>query len=94
MANAALRDALPKEDRHLRIAPRFFDRDETPAIFVTSLRFLIRARWFVMSRGCIIVVAAPHGPLLPSIFRSTVIFRCGASKRLSPWPARAMQRLE
>jgi len=32
VANAALRDALPKEDRHLRIAPRFFDRDETPAI--------------------------------------------------------------
>jgi hypothetical protein len=28
---------LPKEDRHLRIAPRFFDRDETPAIFVPSL---------------------------------------------------------
>ena len=32
-----MRDALPKRDRHLRIAPRFFDRDETPAIFVTSL---------------------------------------------------------
>jgi hypothetical protein len=30
---------LAKEDRHLRIAPRFFDRDETPAIFVTSLVF-------------------------------------------------------
>ena len=28
---------LAKEDRHLRISPRFFDRDETPAIFVTSL---------------------------------------------------------
>src|SRR5262249_5640354 len=28
---------LAKEDRHLRIAPQFFDRDETPAIFVTSL---------------------------------------------------------
>jgi hypothetical protein len=30
---------LAKEDRHLRIAPQFFDRDETPAIFVTSLVF-------------------------------------------------------
>jgi len=39
VANAALRDALPKEDRHLRIAPRFFDRDETPAIFMTPLVF-------------------------------------------------------
>src|SRR5215472_4714258 len=28
---------LAKDDRHLRIAPQFFDRDETPAIFVTSL---------------------------------------------------------
>src|SRR5215831_9927884 len=27
-------------------------------------------------------------------FRSTAIFRCGASKRLCPRPARAMQRLE
>src|SRR6516162_1071032 len=30
---------LAKEDRHLRIAPRFFDRDETPAIFMTPLVF-------------------------------------------------------
>jgi len=30
---------LAKEDRPLRIAPRFFDRDETPAIFVRSLVF-------------------------------------------------------
>src|SRR5215471_16930217 len=30
---------LAKEDRHLSIAPRLFDRHETPAIFVTSLVF-------------------------------------------------------
>src|SRR5262252_9103435 len=57
VANAALRDALPKRDRHLRIAPRFFDRDETPAIFVTSL-VLIRARWFARSSRSTIAVAA------------------------------------
>src|SRR5215467_358654 len=48
---------LAKEDRHLRIAPRFFDRDKTPAIFVTSL-VLIRARWFARSSGSTIAVAA------------------------------------
>jgi hypothetical protein len=57
---------LAKED--LRIAPRFFDRDETPAIFVTSLVF-DKGEVDVMSSGSIIAVAAPHGPLLPSICR-------------------------
>jgi len=59
---------LAKEDRYLRIAPRFFDRYETPAIFVTSL-VLTRARWFVMSSGVLSPSPRPPGPLLPSICR-------------------------